>query len=238
MLRIRNTIRKVKMATVIMFTFAIFANTASATIVRFETSLGDFQVNLYDEATPESVANFLTYLNTGTFGNTVIHRSVSGFIIQGGGFLYNNSWPPVSVQTNATINNEPTYSNVRGTIAYAKLGSDPNSATSQWFFNLGNNAANLDNQNSGFTVFGEVMDNGMEVIDAIAALNTYNFGGAFTDVPLQNYTTGTDPNDTNIMLITDIVIADDSVNTAAGLNPALTTRSTTTDGAQQFSVKN
>ena len=172
-----------------------------ATIVRIETSLGDIQVNLYDEATPESVSNFLDYVNAGSYGSTLFHRSVSGFILQGGGFAYNNSWPPIAISSNAAVTNEPIYSNVRGTLAYAKLGGQPNSATNQWFFNLANNGTNLDNQNSGFTVFGEVMDNGMDIVDAIADLSTYNLGGSFAEIPLQNYTTGTDPNDTNIILI-------------------------------------
>jgi len=224
----KNTIRKIRIATAIMCAFATFSNITNATIVQFETSLGDFQVNLYDETTPESVANFLDYVTAGSYNNAIIHRSVSGFITQGGGFSYNGSWPAVGIATNAAVTNEPIYANVRGTIAYAKLGGLPNSATNQWFFNLGDNTVNLDSQNSGFTVFGEVMGNGMDVIDSIAALNTYNLGGAFSDIPLQNYTEGTDPNDTNIILITSIEIADADANTASGLNPTLTTR---TDGS-------
>ncbi|MGB0495808.1 MAG: peptidylprolyl isomerase [Kangiellaceae bacterium] len=208
-----------------LFTLLLTANTAKATIVRFETSLGNIDVNLYDETTPQSVENFLNYVTAGSYGNTLFHRSVSGFILQGGGFLYNNTWPPIGIQSNVAVNNEPIYSNVRGTLAYAKLSGLPNSATNQWFFNLANNAANLDNQNSGFTVFGEVMGNGMDVVDAIAALNTYNLGSSFSEIPLQNYTSG-DPNDTNIILITNISVIDSSINTAAGLNPTATTRAT------------
>ena len=234
--RVINTIDKAKVIFSLVLTLGLTVNIANATIVEFRTSLGDFKVNLYDETTPESVANFLNYVNSGAYSNTLFHRSINGFISQGGGFIYDSSWPPSTLQTNPAVNNEPIYSNVRGTIAYAKLGGQPNSATSQWFFNLNNNNSNdpnsLDNQNSGFTVFGEVMDNGMDVIDSIAALTTYPLDtGAFTDIPLQNYTEGEDPNETNIILITEIVIDDPAVNTASGLNPQATNRGNSTSSS-------
>jgi len=222
--RFIKMINKTKLISTLIFSLGVTVNIANATIVRFETSLGSIDVNLYDETTPESVANFLDYITAGSYGNTLFHRSLNGFILQGGGFIYDSSWPATALQTNPAVINEPIYSNIRGTIAYAKLGGQPNSATSQWFFNLANNGSNLDNQNAGFTVFGEVTGNGMDIIDSIVALNTFNLGGAFTDIPLQNYTTGSDPNDTNIILITSIEIIDDTINTAAGLNPTATTR--------------
>ncbi len=221
---LKTMVKNTQLILALCLTFTLTTNIANATIVRFETSLGDIDVNLYDETTPESVANFLTYITAGSYGNTLFHRSINGFILQGGGFLYSNSWPPIAIQTNASVKNEPVYSNVRGTIAYAKLGGQPDSATSQWFFNLADNSANLDNQNFGFTVFGEVTENGMDIIDSIIALNTFNLGGAFAEIPLQNYTTGTDPNDTNIILITSIDVIDSSISTASGLNPIVTTR--------------
>ena len=70
----------------------------------------------------------------------------------------------------------------------AKLGSDPNSATSEWFVNLGDNSGNLDNQNGGFTVFGRVLGSGMDIVDAISALPINDFGGAFTNTPTINFT--------------------------------------------------
>ena len=88
------------------------------------------------------------------------------------------------------MQNEPFISNIRGTIAMAKLGGDPNSATSQWFINLADNSANLDTQNGGFTVFGHVTGNGMSVADAIAMLNRVNVGSPFDALPVRDYTSG------------------------------------------------
>ena len=143
----------------------------TATIVRFQTSLGPIDISLYNSAAPLTVANFLSYVNSGAYSQSFIHRSVPKFIIQGGGYFIKGT-TPYQIATNAPVINEysASRSNLRGTIAMAKLGNDPNSATSQWFFNLADNSANLDNQNGGFTVFGKVIANGMSVVDTIAAL--------------------------------------------------------------------
>jgi peptidyl-prolyl cis-trans isomerase A (cyclophilin A) len=205
-------------------TMALAPRLSEATIVEFQTVMGTFDVNLYDDATPETVANFLAYVNGMAYTNVIYHRSVPGFVIQGGGFTYNMALPLNQVPANAPVMNEPVYSNVRGTIAMAKLGGDPNSATTEWYFNLANNSANLDTQNGGFTVFGEVVGNGMDIIDAISALPTFNFTGATSELPLRNYT-ATDfgnnvvRNDTHLVTISAIVITDPAVDTAAGLNP-------------------
>ena len=225
---IRATIqRRIRRAAVVCV-FAMIPAISNATIVEFRTVMGDFEVNLYDNATPETVANFLNYVNNGRFTNSVFHRSVPGFVVQGGGFTYDTALPLNDIQTFPAVVNEPVYANVRGTIAMAKLGGDPDSATSQWFFNLADNTANLDAQNGGFTVFGEVVGNGMDVVDAVAALPDFDFGGAFTDLPLRNYTQ-TDFNnnvtvdDNHLVIINAIVISDSTVDSAAGLNPAPTT---------------
>jgi cyclophilin family peptidyl-prolyl cis-trans isomerase len=160
------------------------------TIVRMTGGMGEFDIQLLDTTTPKTTANFLGYVQRGDFSNSIIHRSVPGFILQGGGFrLRTNEIVPVP--TLAPVTNEPVFSNVRGTVAMAKLDGNPHSATSQWFINLSDeNADNLDDQNGGFTVFGVVLGNGMVVADEIAALPTYNatkdLGGAFGELPLRN----------------------------------------------------
>jgi len=207
---------------------ALFAPAANATIVQFQTVLGPFEVNLYDQNTPATVANFLAYVNAGAYSNTVIHRAVTGFVAQGGGFTYQGSPNLGNVVQNAAVVNEPKYSNVRGTIAMAKLGGNANSATNQWFINLGNNSANLDVQNGGFTVFGQVIGNGMDVLDAINALQKFNFQGAFDSIPLRDYTTqnatdGVVVTDRHLVIVTSIVVIDGAANTAANLTPVANT---------------
>jgi peptidyl-prolyl cis-trans isomerase A (cyclophilin A) len=166
------------------------AQSASATTVRVITSLGDFSIELFDDITPGTVANFLNYVSSGRFNGTEIHRSVPGFVIQGGWLTYNpttNNLDQITVDD--AIQNEFSVSNTRGTVAMAKLGGDPNSATSQWFVNLADNSANLDEQNGGFTAFGRVIGDGMTVVDNIAAQQRYTLAG-LADFPLINYNGG------------------------------------------------
>jgi peptidyl-prolyl cis-trans isomerase A (cyclophilin A) len=171
---------------------AILSGTrADATVVRFNSVLGNIDVRLYNTATPLTTANFLNYATGGDWVDTFIHRSVPGFVVQGGGFKFpSDAIGLQNVAQDPAVLNEPGISNLRGTIAMAKLGGDPNSATNQWFFNLANNAANLDAQNGGFTAFGRVVGTGMTVVDAIAALPRVNAGGAFDTLPVRNFTSG------------------------------------------------
>ncbi len=160
---------------------------ASATIVRLQTNLGAIDIVLYDAAAPRTVANFLAYVNSGRYVNSFIHRSVPGFVVQGGGYIWDDTQARVlDVTTDAPVVNEfsASRSNKRRTVAMAKSGGDPNSATSQWFVNLADNSANLDNQNGGFTVFGEVTHGSMAVVDAIARLPLVNAGSPFDSLPL------------------------------------------------------
>jgi cyclophilin family peptidyl-prolyl cis-trans isomerase len=201
---------------------------ASATIVQVRTSLGDIEINLFDKGTPKTVANFLAYVNANAYTDNVVHRSEPGFVIQAGGFSYPGSLPLVAIAQSAAVANEPVYSNVRGTIAMAKTASDPNSATNQWFISLADNSANLDVQNGGFTVFGQVIGSGMTVVDAIAAVNRFNLGGNFTSVPLRNFTSadataGTAPNDNNLVLIQNVIVLDTNPDSAASLAPTRNT---------------
>ena len=117
---------------------------ALATVVRFETPLGSFDVELFDDVTPLTVTNFLNYVNDGDYENSFIHRKVNDFIVQGGGFTFENDLVG-NVPEDPPVINEFNLSNVRGTIAMAKLGGDPNSTTSEWFINLADNSENLDN---------------------------------------------------------------------------------------------
>lgn len=163
-------------------------------VVTVNTNVGPVVMELFAEAdpthraTPLTVANFLNYANDGDYTNSIFHRLVSNFVIQGGGFrtsspnFTSTSTQVTNIPTDPAVQNEPGNTNIRGTIAMAKLGGDPNSATNQWFVNLANNASNLDNQNGGFTVFGQVLD--MSTVDSAATLTTRNQGGAFTDLPI------------------------------------------------------
>ena len=189
----------------------LFSFSSSATTVQFETNMGNFEIDLYDEATPKSVENFLAYVNAKAYDNSVIHRSVKDFVIQGGGFSYEGELPLSVIPANAPVINELGKSNLRGTIAYAKKANDPNSATTGWFINLGDNSENLDNQNEGFTVFGEVTGEGMTVIDSIATLSVFNGGGAFATLPLRDFTKGNTPNDANFVIITSVKIIDSTI---------------------------
>lgn len=190
----------------------VCCSTAMAgTIVRFTTSMGNIDVELYDARTPLTAANFLSYLPNYEYNWSFIHRSVPGFVIQGGGFGFDDisqggpyGWF-VDDGSKPTVQNEPGISNTRGTIAMAKLGGDPDSATSQWFFNLGDNSANLDYQNGGFTVFGHVLDNGMDVVDAIADLPVYDMSyiyGAFDELPLMGDSFDTN----NLVMVWDVSV--------------------------------
>jgi peptidyl-prolyl cis-trans isomerase A (cyclophilin A) len=183
--------------------------TTTGTVVRLETALGPIDIELFDAAAPLTVANFLSYMNSGAYDNSFIHRSVPGFIIQGGGYTWKNTQnQPVAVAAQAPVLNEfsATRSNLRGTIAMAKLGGDPNSATTEWFINLANNASNLDGQNGGFTVFGQVMGAGMQVADAIAALPTANAGGAFSNLPLATTPTTSTIQRSNLVTVSSVLV--------------------------------
>ncbi len=169
---------------------SIYAQTP--TTVRFTTNVGNIDVLLLPDAAPKTVENFLKYVNKGAFTNSIFHRSVKNFIIQGGGFqALLPGLPPIA--QDAAVINEYKESNTRGTLSMAKLGSDPNSATNQWFFNLNNNAAVLNGQNGGFTVFGRVVDSAsLAVMDRIAALPTNSpYSAPYDEMPLNGYSGGT-----------------------------------------------
>lgn len=174
--------------------------TARATIVQFQTSSGNVNVRLYNTATPNSVVNFMNYVTSNRYSGTFIHRvpqvkdqfgnniGTQHFVVQGGGFLLNNSiWAASGISTFSPIGDEPGISNTRGTLAFAKNGLG---ATSQWFFNVGDNSAL---NASNFTVFGRVLGSGMSVIDTIDNLSAINASAAenapgedFDEIPVRD----------------------------------------------------
>lgn len=207
------------------FTAALaVSHNAAATIVLVETNMGDFEINLFDQTTPETVTNFLTYVKAGTFNNSVFHRSIKDFVIQGGGKRYsgNNAAPFTEITPRGPVDNEPKLSNVRGTVAMAKKPNSPNSATTHWYVNVKDNSANLDKDNGAYTVFGVVTGTGMSIVDSIN--NLYVARGAFIEAPLRNYSAADWTNNVpvtaaNIVTIERITVINDSPTTAANLNP-------------------
>jgi len=187
---------------------------AQATMVRLHTTHGPIDFRLLDGEAPRTVANFLTYVRAGDYADTMIHRSMPGFVIQGGGYRWPAGGTVGDVPDRAPVENEfsPTRSNVRGTVAMAKLGGNPNSATNEWFINLADNSANLDGQNGGFTVFARVTAPGMGVADRIAALRTVNAQGAFTNLPVDGFQSGVIQR-THVVLVnrvSELVLATDA----------------------------
>lgn len=155
-----------------------------ATIVSFTTNLGTFDVELFDDTMPVTVANFLRYVDSSRYDSTIIHRSTTYNpadiqIVQGGGFALTGS-DLFYVATDAPIPLEDSGRNFRGTLAMART-DDLNSATSQWFFNCTDNPG-LD---SNYAVFARVVGNsGLAVLDAMARVPAYDIGGAFTQLPV------------------------------------------------------
>ena len=175
---------------------------------------------LFSSRTPVTRTNFLNYVSSGRYVNSVIHRSVSNFVIQGGGFLWNGSgFDPIS--TDLPISNEFGVSNTLGTISMAKVGGNPNSATSQWFVSMGANSANLDSQNGGFTVFGRITKSTFPIAQVFgnsSIFPTYNasgtYGADFSALPLL-------PPDYDLILFTGVSLVPLPAG-EAGEDPTLT----------------
>ncbi|MBT9568033.1 MAG: peptidyl-prolyl cis-trans isomerase [Thiobacillus sp.] len=152
--------------------------------VLIETSKGNITVELFPGNAPQSVGNFINYVNTGFYNGLIFHRVIPGFMIQGGGMSPDMTEKP----NNAPIQNEADngLKNLRGTLAMARM-ADPHSASSQFFINLADNAFLNHRGKSvegwGYAVFGQVVD-GMRVVDAIAAAPR-GYEGPHGDVPLE-----------------------------------------------------
>jgi peptidyl-prolyl cis-trans isomerase A (cyclophilin A) len=178
----------------VIFVFAVLVLSnyfvSAGTLVQFRTALGDIEVELYDQDKPVTVQNFLSYVKGGYYQNGFAHRLQPGFVIQGGGYTLESNnvyYIPTFLPIVDEFSVGHQYSNVFGTIAMA-LGSNTNSATSQWFFNLADNSF-LDNTNELFCVFGHV-------ISGTNVLNEFN--------NFQNWvswaTNGPPPSSTNLVL--------------------------------------
>jgi len=138
--------------------------------VEIQTSMGAIMLELWPDVAPCTVNNFLGYIQSGRYDGTFIHRTVDNFVIQGGGYAYDIGTDSfASIERDPAVDSEPGESNLRATIAMARLGGQANSATSEFFINLEDNL-NLDAVDGGFTVFGVVADASMNVVDDIGAL--------------------------------------------------------------------
>jgi cyclophilin family peptidyl-prolyl cis-trans isomerase len=198
---------------------------ANNTVVRLDTNFGDIFFELYDVAGPNgapaatnTVDNFLGYIERGDYDESFLHRLSFNagdvpFVLQGGGFRFLDGVGISNIPQQASIANEfhPGRSNIERSIAMAKLGGQPNSATNNFFINLSDNAANLDNQNGGFTVFGRVANDAswtvvLDIQDQERrAFN--NLGGAFSDVPVTddfNPTVG--PSEATLVTLQDVEV--------------------------------
>ena len=163
------------------------------TIVVLETSLGDIEVELNAEKAPVTVENFLTYVNAGWYDGLCFHRVMLGFVVQGGGFepdgTFKNTMEPIEIESDNGL------SNLNGTIAMAR-STDPDSATSQFYFNINDNTAldYIDEENPGYTVFGKIVS-GMDVVMDIARAETglhevyyadFDYTGTVEDWPVED----------------------------------------------------
>lgn len=221
-----------KSALVVFATLIAAVQTAIAgTVVQFRTVFGTVDVELYDTEKPITSANFLRYVTDGSYTEMFFHRVVPNFVIQGGGFRAINRGATNAMATaiavRPSITNEygvgPFLSNEAGTIAMAK-SADPNSASSQFFFNLRNNATALDNTNNagGFTVFGRVI-RGTNVLEKWNGFTRYNSlttptnapnlivnaGNPYNELPVLQLRTAT--NGSRFLDIEDLVYCDISL---------------------------
>ncbi len=181
--------------------------------VQFKTSLGvinaEFLADGVDAGANDldpdkTVTNFKSYLGTDatpaadkkkTYDGSFLHRLVPAFALQGGGYRVTTEPALEVVTAKADIVNEFHYANTRGTLAMAKRDGAPDSANSQWFFNLVDNRDALDNQNGGFTAFARVLGKGMDVVDRISALPRPTYLGVnniLYETPLRNWSPGAD----------------------------------------------
>jgi len=164
---------------VLMFPLAAMAQ-GNAPAVKFQTTMGDFVVEVYPDKAPKTVDNFLQYVKAKHYDGTIFHRVINNFMVQGGGYTKTYSEkptrPPVVLEASNGL------ANTLGTIAMART-NDPNSATAQFFINVKDNAfLNAKGPSDGYTVFGKVIS-GMDVIEKIKTVSTGSGGMFPSDVP-------------------------------------------------------
>lgn len=178
-------VKKAQLLTALFVVCILLTNTAIAEDikVRMDTNKGTAVIELYPDKAPETVKNFLRYVNEGKYNNTIFHRVIKGFVNQGGGYTHNYKL----VETYDPIKNEADngLKNLRGTIAMARQ-SDPDSARNQFFINTADNKI-LDHKDKtptgwGYCVFGKVVE-GMEVMDKISKVQTRAYGPFAADTP-------------------------------------------------------
>ncbi len=173
---------------VLLFTFLFLSSNGHAenVTVEIKTSLGNVTIELHSDKAPKTVANFLQYVDDGFYKNTIFHRVIPNFMVQGGGFdadlNQKPTRPPIPIESDTGLKNDI------GTIAMART-SDPNSATAQFFINVAkNDFLNFKAPNAsgyGYAVFGKVVK-GMEVVNKIASTPTGSSGPFSRDVPKTN----------------------------------------------------
>ncbi|HEX3725698.1 MAG TPA: peptidylprolyl isomerase [Pirellulales bacterium] len=189
-----------------------FATTVpTSTLLTFSTNMGSFQVDLFDQVVGATVNNFLGYVNSNAYQNTLVHRSVNATtegigVVQGGGYIVNSqSGTLTHIATPTTTNLQYDLNNSVGTIAMART-SDPNSASSEWFINTVDNSSSLGAANGGgYAVFGQVMAGGMSIVNSIYALPKSTVQG-FPDFPLRNWSTGQAVGQANYVFTNNITV--------------------------------
>ncbi|MEO5716912.1 MAG: peptidylprolyl isomerase [Luteolibacter sp.] len=207
-----------------------FSDPDTTSAARFVSSLGTFDIILFPEAAPITVDNFIDYIDGAKYDNSFIHRSpLTTPVIQGGGFRYSQAEGITEITNTGTIKNEPGLSNVRGTIAMARVGGMVNSATSQWYINTASNDS-LDSIDEGFTVFGRVATSGMAVVDQIRGLPIGNYTSqtgfsALNELPVNAPTAPDTLDPANLVIITSVGPAPLLIYQVASSNTAIATAS-------------
>jgi cyclophilin family peptidyl-prolyl cis-trans isomerase len=181
----------------------LFATAALAgdPVVVMKTNLGDIKIQMNPEKAPKTVENFLKYVRDGFYTNTVYHRVIKGFVVQGGGFARAANKQHEQKKVNAPVQNEASngLSNTLGTISMART-RDPHSATSQFFLNVADNSGKLDpsptRDPNGYAVFGKIIE-GMDVLKKMEETTTGN-----TELKARM------GSETGLMMMTDVPVED------------------------------